>query len=345
MRQSFVRIIRYQQWINFWPNLEKQVFFLKRDIKNAFHQVELSEECRYITTFLTSTGLHQYKRLMLGISCAPECFQKILERILLPCEGVTNFIDDIIVFGSNLDEHMRLRKLLVVLEENNILLNKAKCIYGVTQVQFLGHELSSKGIKSMDKYTTAIASFRSPSTIEELQSFIGLATYLGKWIPNFSILTYPLRQLLKLKVGRSASIKQHWTTDKQQAFQQPKDELTNIRTLGYYNPEDKTQVIADASQVGLGAFLIQIDNNGPRAIAYGSKSLTDCEKRYCQTEKEALALVWAVEHFDIYLRGKDSFDLISDHKPLQVIFRPKSKPCARIERWVLRLQSYNFKIK
>ena len=89
--------------------------------------------------------------------------------------------------------------------------------------------------------------------------------------------------------------------------------------------------------------LIQHDSKGPRIIAYGNKSLTECEKRYCQTEKEALALVWAVEHFDIYLYGKQ-FELISDHKPLEIIFGPNSKPCARIERWVLRLQSYNYKV-
>jgi len=96
--------------------------------------------------------------------------------------------------------------------------------------------------------------------------------------------------------------------------------------------------------VGLGTVLVQINAEGPRIIAYGNKSLTDCEKRYCQTEKEALALVWAIEHFKIYLYGKKDFKLISDHKPLETIFGKKSKPCARIERWVLRLQAYDYKI-
>lgn len=118
----------------------------------------------------------------------------------------------------------------------------------------------------------------------------------------------------------------------------------NVPKLGYYNPHDKTLVIADASPVGLGAVLIQINNKGPRVIAFGNKTLSPCERRYCQTEKEALALVWAVEHFDMFLYGK-KFELITDHKPLEVIFSPKSKPCARIERWVLRLQSYDFNVK
>lgn len=94
--------------------------------------------------------------------------------------------------------------------------------------------------------------------------------------------------------------------------------MIEIKTLGYYDPLDRTQVFADASPVGLGAVLVQHGTNGPRIIAYGNKSLSDREKQYCQAEKEALSLVWAVEHFNMYLFGKDSFELVSDHKPLEV---------------------------
>ncbi|XP_055590161.1 uncharacterized protein LOC129742304 [Uranotaenia lowii] len=110
-------------------------------------------------------------------------------------------------------------------------------------------------------------------------------------------------------------------------------------TLGYFDVDDRTQLVADASPVGLGAVLMQIKGQNARIIAYASKSLSDVETRYAQIEKEALALVWAVERFHFYLYGR-SFDLITDHKPLEAIFSPKSKPCARIERWVVRLQAY-----
>ncbi|CAF4919511.1 unnamed protein product [Pieris macdunnoughi] len=121
--------------------------------------------------------------------------------------------------------------------------------------------------------------------------------------------------------------------------------MTNIPSLGYYNVSDRTIVIADASPVDLGGVLVQTNSKGePRIIAYGHKTLTDCERRYCQTQKEALILVWAVEHFHIFLYSK-KIELIRDHKPLEVIFGPKSKPCAAwIERWVMRLQSYDYKI-
>lgn len=328
------------------PSFRKVKLFSRLDIKNAFHQVEICESSRYITTFITSKGLFRYKRLMFGISCAPEMFQKILERILSPCEGTLNYIDDIVIFGASEIEHdQRLKFTLDILKRNNILLNKDKCVFKISVIKFLGHELSPKGIKPLDKYISVIKDFRSPETLEELQSFLGLVTYIGKWIPHLATRTEPLRQLLRLKLGVHAKVTKYWKSEQNEAFQCLKEALTGIPTLGYYDPNDHTQVFADASPVGLGAVLIQTDSNGPRIIAYGNKSLTECERRYCQTEKEALALVWAVEHFHIYLYGKNNFDLITDHKPLEIIFGPKSKPCARIERWVLRLQSYRFKVK
>lgn len=327
------------------PQIKKAKHFTKLDIKNAFHQIELHPTSRHITTFITSSGLYRYKRLMFGVTCAPELFQKILEKMLIKCEGVINFIDDILIWGSTEEEHdLRVAKVLEVLKENNVVLNEAKCVYKAGKVNFLGHELSSEGVKPLQKYIRSISEFREPKTIEELQSFLGLVNYINKWIPNLATSTEPLKELLRKKLGKKASIEEHWTQRQDQAFKKLKNSLTDIETLGYYDIKDKTQVIADASPVGLGAVLVQTDVNGPRIIAYGNRTLTECERKYSQTEKEALALVWAIEHFNTFLFGKE-FDLITDHKPLEFLFSPKSKPCARVERWVLRLQAYRYNVK
>ncbi|KAJ0176070.1 hypothetical protein K1T71_008244 [Dendrolimus kikuchii] len=326
------------------PEIGKAKYFSKLDIKDAFHHLELHPDCRHITTFITSKGLYRYKRLMFGISCAPEIFQKVLERLLIKCDGVINFIDDILIFGNSEEQHdIRLEKVLKVLKENNVQLNKQKCIFKVKKVNFLGHELSSDGIKPLPKYIESIANFRVPATIEELQSFLGLVNYVNKWLPNLATKTEPLKELLRNKLGKKTFIKPFWSSKQDKAFKELKEALTQIQSLGYYDIKDKTQVIADASPVGLGAILIQTDTKGPRVIAYGNRTLTDCERKYSQTEKEALALVWSVEHFNIFLFGKE-FDLITDHKPLEILFGQKSRPCARIERWVLRLQSYKFNV-
>lgn len=327
------------------PRIKKAQYFSKLDIKNAFHQIELHPDSRHITTFISSKGLYRYKRLMFGITCAPELFQKILEKMLLKCDGVINFIDDILIYGRDEQEHdLRLQEVLRVLKENNVLLNTEKCLYKVQKVNFLGHELTPEGVRPLNKYIDSVAKFRAPKTVEELQSFLGLINYINKWIPNLATTTEPLKALLRQKFGKHANIEEVWRNEQETAFSQIKEKLKDIPTLGYYDVNDKTQVIADASPVGLGAVLVQIDARGPRIIAYGNRTLTDCERRYSQTEKEALALVWAIEHFNIFLFGKE-FDLITDHKPLEVLFGVKSKPCARIERWVLRLQTYKYNIK
>lgn len=327
------------------PKMREAKLFTKLDIRDAFHHIELHPDSRPITTFITGQGLFRFKRMMFGITCAPEIFQKILERILLGCDGVINFIDDILIFGKDQKEHDdRLEKVLTVLKSHNVSLREEKCIYRAKLVHFLGHELSEKGIRPLDKYLSSIKNFRAPETISELQSFLGLVNFVGKWIPHLATTTEPLKELLRQKAGRNSDITESWTEARQAAFNKLKASLVDIPSLGYYNPSDKTTVIADASPVGLGAVLIQTNNEGSRIIAYGNKTLTECERRYCQTEKEALALVWAIEHFNMFLYGKN-FDLVTDHKPLETIFGPKSKPCARIERWVLRLQSYKFNIK
>ena len=128
------------------------------------------------------------------------------------------------------------------------------------------------------------------------------------------------------------------------AFSVLKKKLTNAMKLAHFDDKEApTKVIADASPVGLGAVLVQEQSQGPVVVSYASRSLSDVERRYSQTEKEALGLVWACEKFHPYIYGQ-CFELLTDHTPLEAIYAPKSKPCARIERWVLRLQPYEFKV-
>ena len=186
---------------------------------------------------------------------------------------------------------------------------------------------------------STVQQFREPRSTDELHSFLGLVTYVGKFIPRLADLTDPLRELIR------KDTKFYWKQSQKEAFLEIKKAMSDIKSLGYYDPEHKTEVIADANPIALGAVLVQLDGkNQPRIIYYASRSLSKTEQRYCQTEKEALALVWAVEKFQIYLYGKE-FDLVTDHKPLEAIFKPTSRPCAIVERWVLRLQSYNFKVR
>lgn len=180
------------------PKVRDAKYFTKLDIKDAFHQIEIHPDSRHITTFITHRGLFRFKRLMFGISCAPEIFQKTLERMLLGCEGVINYIDDILVFGKDLEQHdKRLDKVMTILKNNNVVLKEEKCIFRNKTVNFLGHVLSENGVRPLRKYVSTIQQFRPPTTVGELQSFLGLVNFVSKWIPDLATQTDPLRELLR----------------------------------------------------------------------------------------------------------------------------------------------------
>lgn len=275
---------------------------------------------------------------MFGINCAPEIFQKTMEKILAGCIGCLIYIDDILIFGIDQKSHdERLKIILGRLKEFNVLLNKDKCVIGKTDIEFLGHRLSSNGIKPTHDKIIAIQQFRAPATAEETRSFLGLVNFVGKFIPNLADTTEPLRRLTRNET------KFKWDEEQQLAFEKIKSHMTNEMTLGFYKADDRTQIIADASPFALGAVLVQFKDTEPRVISYASRSLSKTEQNYAQTEKEALALVYAMERFHFYVFGRE-VELVTDHKALEILFGPKAKPCARIERWVLRLQSYRYKV-
>ena len=162
-----------------------------------------------------------------------------------------------------------------------------------------------------------------------------MTNYVSRFIPGYSTITEPLRKLIKKDVNWI------WEQEQQEAFKKLQNSLSSDTVMTYFNPKADTEIIVDASPVGIAAIMLQ---NG-RVVCYASKSLTDVETRYSQTERENLAIVWAIEHWHIYLCGHP-FTLISDAKALKHIYaNPKSKPPARLERWRMRLQAYDFRVK
>ncbi|XP_065941320.1 uncharacterized protein [Magallana gigas] len=265
--------------------------------------------------------------------------RKVMQQVLQGCEGVHNIMDDIIVHASSQVEHDRcLENVVKVLYEKGFTLNRDKCQLNMSQVVFMGHVQSGRGIGPAVVKVKAVVDAREPKTSAEVRSFLGLVNYSSRFIPDLATVAAPLRELTR----KNAIFR--WGKSEQEAFDELKRRLADAEPLGYYDKSAPTKVIADASPVGLGAVLVQERNCEFRVISYASRSLSDTEHRYSQTEKEALALVWACERFHVYLYGIE-FELLTDHEPLECIYSPKSKVCARIERWVLRMQPYNFKVR
>lgn len=275
---------------------------------------------------------------MFGMKNAPTEYQKLTSQMFAGIEGVINLLDDFIVFGKTRESHDEtLKKVLLVLNEQNFCLNEEKCVYRVTELVFLGWHISEKGISPTTDKVESIKNFREPTSSDEVRSFLGLVNFVGHCIPDLATKTFHLRKLLKKEE------KFTWGIDQQKAFDLLKNILSDGSVLGYFNPEDEIVLIVDASPVGLGAVLVQLSKKEERVISFASKSLSEVEQRYYQTEREALGIVFGIERFKYYLFGRD-FWLYTDCKPLEFLFSERSKPCARIERWILRVQSFRFKV-
>ena len=203
----------------------------------------------------------------------------------------------------------------------------------------MGYLLSNQGIGPTESRVEAVVDAREPQNAEEVRSFLGLVNFSARFIPNLASIAEPLHRLTRKQTPFV------WGAEQQGAFDALKDSLANAETLAYFDSNaEETKLITDASPVGLGAVLTQVQEGCERVVAYASRSLTDVERRYSQTEKEALGLVWGCERFHMYLYGVE-FTLLTDHKPLEVIYSTNSRNSARIERWVLRLQPYRFKVQ
>ncbi len=312
--------------------------FSKIDLKWGYHQLELHPDSRHLTTFVTHAGMFRFKRLVFGINTASEIFQNEIRKVVQGIPGVANKSDDVIVHTQTVSEHYdSLRKLFDRLRQAGLTVNWQKCELFKPELVFDGHLLSDRGIDPWSEKVKAVNEAREPENVSETRSFLGLVNFFCRFIPNLATTAEPLRKLTRKEEGFE------FGPEQKEAFRKLKRCLVEAETLGFFDVNAKTQVIADASPYGLGAVLVQIQNNEPRVITYASRSLTPVERRYSQTEREALALVWACEKFHAYVYGLD-FDLVTDHKPLQAIYSPKSKPPARIERWVLRLQPYRFRV-
>ena len=277
--------------------LNGSTIFTKLDLNQAYLQLELSPESRHITTFSTHVGLYRYKRLNYGTNAAAEIFQNTLTQALQGLKGVQNIADDIIVFGDTREEHdAALKARLKRLEEKGLTLNFEKCQFLRENLNFFGLVYSKEGIHPDPKKIAAFVNTSVPKTVSEVRSLLGMANYSSQFIPNFASITEPLRQLT-----RKDSVFT-WGKEQEKAYKKLKKALTTSPVMSYFGGKKDTVLYVDASLVGVSAILAQREpgTEKEQVVSYGSRSLTSVEKRYSQTEKEGLAIVWGIEHFHLF---------------------------------------------
>ena len=324
------------------PDLADVKVFSKADLKDGFLHVELDDESSLLTTFQTPWGRYCWKRMPFGISPAPELFQQKLDQNLEGLPGVHRIFDDLLITGkgatmseASFDHDKNLRSLLERCQERNIKLNREKFEFKCPQVPFIGHLLTSEGLKPDPKKVEAICSMPKPEDVQAVQRFVNTVKYLSRFLEDLSDMSEPLRRLTHKDVPWE------WSQEQEEAFAKIKKAVSTAPVLKFFTPSAPTEGEGDASEKGIGFALMQQG----QPVTYASRALTKAEQNYSQIEKELLAQVFGMEKNHQYVYGR-KVTLWTDHKPLEMIAKkPLAAAPKRLQRLMLRLMQYDVVIK
>ncbi|UYV84511.1 K02A2.6-like [Cordylochernes scorpioides] len=276
--------------------------FSKIDLRDAYNQLELDDESQ----------LYTYTRLPFGISSAPALFQKQMDILLKGISMVFCALDDILITGKNDQDHLKnLECVLQRIQKAGLKLRKDKCLFLAPSLEYQGHKIAKEGLQPLPSKVEAIEDAPSPTNLTEIRAFLGLLTYYSRFIPNMSSTLAPLYILLKKEQ------KWKWETPEERAFKDIKEKLVHSTLLVHFDPRKRQILSCDASGVGIGAVLFQVQrDNDIRPVAFASRSLTPAEK---------------------------------NHKPLVTLF-PENKgiptiAANHIQRWAIILSAYQYKIE
>lgn len=316
-------------------NLSGKKVYSVLDMKDSFWQVVLDSSCTDLCTFNTPFGRYKYLRMPFGLCSSPEVFQRMNVGVFGDIEGVQVIFDDIIVAGSTQEEHDKaLVQVLARARSCNVKFNPEKFQYRVDEVRYMGHLMSSRGVRPDPERIRAIVDMPVPTSVEEVRRLLGMLNYVHQFLPNVSAVLAPLRLLLKKET------EWHWEHEQVKALQSLKNLLCSAPVLAYYDSKKPLVLQTDASKDGIGACLVQ--NGHP--VAYASRSMSEAEKNYSQIEKELNAVCFGVTKFHYYCYGR-SVQVQTDHKPIESIMRkPVNKVSPRLQRMQLKLLRYDLDI-
>lgn len=316
-------------------------YFSSFDLTSGYFQIPLREEDVPKSAFVCKYGQFEMTRMPFGLNSAASTCQRTLELALQGLQWVTCliYIDDIIVFGSTLQEQIsRVDEVLERIRAAGLKLKPEKCHLLQKEVVFLGHVVSGNGVLPDPCNIAKILQWPTPCTGKQVKQFVATGSYYRRFIRDFAKIARPLIDLTKPKQPFV------WSGECQNAFDQIKHVLTSPQIMGY--PQNDAGIFlldVDASGVGIGGVLAQEQQTRERVIAYASRTLSKAERNYCVTEKELLAVVYFSQYFRQYLLGR-KFCVRTDHQALVWLFSLK-EPSGKIARWVEILAQFDMEIE
>nr|XP_054769552.1 uncharacterized protein LOC129277391 [Lytechinus pictus] len=313
-------------------------YITKIDLLKGYWQVPLTDRAKEISAFVTPEGLFQCKVMPFGMKNAPATFQRLTNQVIAGLDNCVVYIDDILVYSDTWNDHLdHLRALFDRLDKANLVVNLMKSEFAKAKVTYLGHVVGQGQVLPGEAKIQAILDFPIPTTKKELLRFLGMSGFYRKFVPNYSTVVSPLTNLLKAKV------KYVWSDECHRSFEKLKAILVNEPVLAAPNFTKPFKVAIDACDVGVGAVLLQEDEEGiEKPVCYFSKKLNRFQKKYSTIEKEALGLVLALQQFEVYLTNGE-ITVSTDHNPLVFLEKFKTKN-QRLYGWSLMLLPFPLKI-
>ena len=318
----------------------KSNFVTKLDLLKGYYQVPLSPKSKETTAFCTPDGLYQYRVLPFGLTNAPAVFQRFMQSVLSDLDGVSVYLDDIVVHHETWSKHIHTLHLVFQrLHKAGLTVNLAKSDFGHGRLSYLGHEVGGGSIAPVSAKIDAILSLPSPQSRKSLQRFLGMVGYYRRFCQNFSSIVSPLTDLTSNKVPFL------WQPVHQQAFEAAKRLLISVPVLKAPDFSKPFVIQVDACDRGVGGVLMQEHESRLHPVAFMSHKLKKHQENYSTVEKECLAIIMAIEKFHVYIIPNGNVTtILSDHNPLSFLKTMYGKN-ARLTRWALAIQPYNLVVK
>lgn len=316
-------------------------FITKVDLKKGFWQVPLTERAKAVSCFVADGQTYMCHVMPFGMKNAPATFQRLMNQVVVGLSNCVVYLDDVVVYTDTWEEHLvELGKLLKRLSQARLVANLEKCEFVQAQVLYLGYVVGRGTVSPPDAKVKAIRECDRPKNRRELRRFLGCIGYYRRFLRNFSTVVTPLTELLK------KDRKFVWDDECEKSFEDAKNVLVSYPVMLAPNFEKSFVLATDASNVGAGAVLLQEDDQGvEHPVCYYSKKFSSAQRNYSVIEKELLALVLALQHFEVYVPAfGPEIKVYTDHHPLRYLEKLKTKN-QRLTRWSLYLQQYALKIQ